>query len=279
MPARYDNRSFSAIKIHNLLKGPGLIMLFATLVPPAAPAENQADARLGRTLFLQHCAACHGPDARGNAAVAAALHTTIPDYRSERVQNLRDGDIRTVVKDGWGKMPPVPNLSSQDVQNLIAYIRTFAVGQRKQAGEEGFLLRGEELFSGRIRFKNGGPACYTCHNIRGLPFPGGGTMGPDLTRVYSRLGPQGLETALETKYFPTMAPLYHPHPLTVTERADMKAFLEAADVEPPSPDITPVVCAIAVAGFAILVAMTWFLWRDRLRGVRRKLVENARSAR
>lgn len=266
-------------KMHHLAKGASVIVLFAIFVPTTALAENQVDRRLGRTLFLQHCASCHGVDARGNAAVGAALHTTIPDYRSERVQSLRDTDIRRVVKDGWGKMPPVAGLTAQDVTDLIAYIHSFAATRSTQTTGQGNPARGGELFSGRIRFQNGGPACYTCHSIGGLPFPGGGTMGPDLTHVYSRLGPLGLQTAVATKYFPTMAPLYHPRPLTVAEQADMEAYLETANSDPSSPAVTPIIFAIAIAGLLLLVAITWFIWRDRLRGVRRKLVDHARSAR
>lgn len=74
-----------------------------------------------------------------------------------------------------------------------------------------------------------------------------------------------------------MAPLYDPHPLTVTEQADLKAFLKQASSEPPSRDITPFAGVIALFGFAVLILITWAVWRDRLRNVRRTLVERAMS--
>ena len=67
---------------------------------------------------------------------------------------------------------------------------------------------GRTLFLGTVRFKNGGPACSACHSVASLPFPRGGTMGPDLTKAYSKLGPQGLNSALETLFFPAMTPLF-----------------------------------------------------------------------
>ena len=38
--------------------------------------------------------------------------------------------------------------------------------------------RGEEVFTGRTRLRNRGPACISCHSVAGLPFPNGGTLGP-----------------------------------------------------------------------------------------------------
>ena len=70
------------------------------------------------------------------------------------------------------------------------------------------VLRGEALFIGRARFRNEAPACVSCHSIAGLSFPYGGTLGPDLTHTYTKLGQRGTETAMQTLYFPVMAPIY-----------------------------------------------------------------------
>jgi hypothetical protein len=136
--------------------------------------------------------------------------------------------------------------------------------------------QGELLFSGQIHFQNGGPACSACHSIAGLPFPHGGTLGPDLTHEYEKLGPEGTDVALKTLFFPTMAPLYDPHPLTVAEQADMKALFEEAASRPPARDITPFAGVIALFGCVGLILITWGVWRDRLQGVRRPLVAKSR---
>lgn len=86
-----------------------------------------------------------------------------------------------------------------------------------------------------------------------------------------------MNSALETLFFPTMVPLYDPHPLTVTEQADLKAFLKQASSEPPSRDITPLAGVIALFGFAVLILITWAVWRNRLPNVRRTLVARAMS--
>src|SRR5690348_11906856 len=55
---------------------------------------------------------------------------------------------------------------------------------------------GRALFVGDQPFTNGGPACIACHSVATLPFPHGGTVGPDLTHVSAKLGPEGLDYAL-----------------------------------------------------------------------------------
>lgn len=135
--------------------------------------------------------------------------------------------------------------------------------------------RGKLLFTGQIPFQNGGPPCSACHSISSLSFPNGGTLGPNLTGAYVKLGPEGMDAALETLYFPAMAPLYDPHPLTIPEQANLKEFLKQASSQPPAPDITVLVAVIALLGFIVLVLITWFVWRNRSTGVRRALLERA----
>lgn len=134
---------------------------------------------------------------------------------------------------------------------------------------------GRALFTGAVRFTNGGPACASCHTAAGVGFPGGGRMGPDLTRAYLKLGPEGLNLALETLYFPAMMPLYAYRPLTPEERRQLAAFLQNASQRPPEPS-TAAVAAIGLAGLLVLIAATAIAGRRRLRPVRRRLLERAR---
>jgi hypothetical protein len=70
-----------------------------------------------------------------------------------------------------------------------------------------------------------------------------------------------------------MTAIYDPHPLTLSERADLVAFFEQAATRPKPRLNTQIVALIGFAGFLILVGITHFLWRDRLKSVRRKMVE------
>ncbi|MGH9489958.1 MAG: hypothetical protein ACRD17_05565 [Terriglobales bacterium] len=141
----------------------------------------------------------------------------------------------------------------------------------------GSAARGRALFTGRVHFQNGGPACAECHTIAGLGFPGGGTLAPDLTGSYERVGAVGMQYAVRTLFFPAMEPIYRQHQLTLAEQADLLAFFAAAPSQPAS-DNTGKIILIAVIGCLILFALTGFFWRDRVRGVRAPLVRRAREA-
>ncbi|HKS97456.1 MAG TPA: hypothetical protein VJV74_15180 [Terriglobia bacterium] len=140
----------------------------------------------------------------------------------------------------------------------------------------GAASRGEELFAGKVRFRNGGPACVSCHAIAGIPFPNGGTLGPDLTNAYQKLGPQGIQPAMHTLFFNVMTPIYDQHPLTPLEQNDLIAFLKKSSSAPPPRGNTQIVLGISLAGCVALLVITSVVWRDRLRSVRRVLVERAR---
>ncbi len=261
------------------MKSVTIVIFLALVLSPCTLAGSQGNAPAGKAVFMDQCSICHGVDASGKTPMAKSLGVTIPDYRSKQVQSLTDPDIRRVITEGKGSMPPVGNLNEGDLTNLIAFIRSFPIEQTKQPAAQGSPKQGERLFTGMIRFRNGGLQCSTCHRVSGLPFPSGGTLGPDLTRTYSKLGSEGLDTALHTLFFPAMAPLYDPHLLTVSEQADLKAFFEEANTRPTTNDLTPVAAAIALGGFAILMFITWVVWHRRLQGVRRTLVKTATSRR
>ncbi len=139
---------------------------------------------------------------------------------------------------------------------------------------------GAELFTGRTAFQNGGPPCGSCHSFASLPFPNGGVIGPDLSGVSSMLGPEGIDIALQTLFFPTMMPLYQNRPLTPPEQASLKALFQqstpaAAGTAPPTGRDTLMLAALAVGGLVVLIAVAWLVWRGRLRGVRAPLVRSA----
>ena len=101
-------------------------MAFAALsIAPGALAGNSGNAAQGKATFQERCAVCHGADASGHTPIAKALGT-IPDYRSNTVQSLTDAQIRGVIADGKGKMPPARGVSEAQVANLIAFIRSLA---------------------------------------------------------------------------------------------------------------------------------------------------------
>ncbi len=161
---------------------------------------------------------------------------------------------------------------------LSALALQFCLAQPASTGP-GDRSAGERLFTGQRPFQNGGPACATCHSIAGIPFPNGGNMGPDLTKTYSKFGPEGADAMLQTLFFPTMMPLFQDRSLTAAEQADLKAFLAGAAALPPPPDYTLEFGVIALCGLLALLLASGIIWRKRLRGVRATLVKTAAGGR
>ena len=149
----------------------------------------------------------------------------------------------------------------------------------QSAADASAVQRGKEFFAGQRPLQNGGPACASCHSIAGLAFPNGGTLAPDLTEEYAKLGPQGIDVALETLFFPAMTPIYDTRSLTQEERSDLGAFLENASTNPPPRGITPIIVLIPIGGSIVLLGISSLVWRDRLRGVRQRLVASVRAGR
>lgn len=158
----------------------------------------------------------------------------------------------------------------------------FAISVAAQTGtpaasspQQGSPQAGRELFAGTVHLKNGGPACIGCHNIAGLGFPGGGDMGPDLTAAYAKLGPEGLNSALETLYFPAMTPLFAYRPLTPDERRNLAAYIQGVNGQ-QSETPTPAIGGVALVGLLVLIAVTGIAGRRRVRSVRKALLERVR---
>ncbi|HVC00251.1 MAG TPA: cytochrome c [Candidatus Dormibacteraeota bacterium] len=104
-----------------------LAAIFAALALPAAMfAAPKGNAAAGKEVYQAHCQMCHGPNGEGNASLAKMLHATIPPLGSKEVQALSDAQMHEVIEKGKLKMPPVKGLSSADVDNVIAFVRTLA---------------------------------------------------------------------------------------------------------------------------------------------------------
>lgn len=93
----------------------------AVTVPSLSFLEQQ-----GEVLFNASCAACHGQNAAGKEGVAPPLVHTIyrPNHHSD--QSFQRAAKLGVRQHHWrfGNMPPVNNVTVEDVQKIIAYVRT-----------------------------------------------------------------------------------------------------------------------------------------------------------
>ena len=105
----------------------------ATLCGIAGHAES-ADIEAGKALYEQRCAPCHGPDGKANTPTAKALQPPPRDHSDGAYMNALSNDhLFRVIKEGGpavGKspiMPPQFDLKDDQLQNLVAFVRTLAV--------------------------------------------------------------------------------------------------------------------------------------------------------
>ncbi len=133
--------------------------------------------------------------------------------------------------------------------------------------ETGNADTGRTLFYGTSRFVHGGAPCIACHAISGAP-GGGGTLGPDLSQVYTDFGEEEITSALSALPFPSMAPIYDARPLTPEEQADIMAFLRVSAEGEPAGGYEGFLL-FGIAGGVFGIGLSHVVWRKRLSEVRR----------
>jgi cytochrome c2 len=250
-----------------------------------APANAQADA--GKQIFQEKCTACHtvgggdlvGPDLKG---------VTTKRPRDWLEQWIAAPDAMIAKKDPTAiellhkyRDVPMPNLglSAADVTGVLAYIEAAsgaaATPATASAPEvQGNPEIGKELFTGVVRFRNGGPPCMACHSVVGIGALGGGQLGPDLTDVVTRFnGAAAVNAFLTGMPTPTMKAVWSQHPPTNEERASVVSFLGQAQVTQRPAQAIWQLAGLAGLGLVILLAVAAANWRNRLRfGVRRPMM-------
>ena len=97
----------------------GLVALFS------GPSRAQ---NAGETLFKGKCAACHGPDGKGEVPMGKKLGAK--DLGSPEVQSQSDAQLVETVTKGKNKMPAYDGkLSKEQITQLVAYVRE--LGKKK----------------------------------------------------------------------------------------------------------------------------------------------------
>jgi mono/diheme cytochrome c family protein len=83
-----------------------------------------AGAPEGKTVFDAKCQACHGPKGEGKASIAKMYGVEMHPLGSKEIQAKSDADFKKIITIGKGKMKPVSGLTDQQVEDVIAYVRT-----------------------------------------------------------------------------------------------------------------------------------------------------------
>ena len=146
--------------------------------PQESPEKFTADELAkGKRLFVTHCSRCHGILGGGGLGpgLTGGKLRYAPDFPA----------LLNVISNGLpnSAMPGAWQLWGRDVKLVAGYVHS--LGQVSTANVPGDPARGKTLFEVK-------GACTTCHIVRNQ----GGTLGPVLTDVGMRRGPDYLRKSL-----------------------------------------------------------------------------------
>ena len=94
-------------------------VMLAVLVAPAR-SDTATEA-----LYKTKCAACHGPDGKGDTAAGKKMGAH--DFASPAVQKQTGAELSKAIAKGRNKMPGYEkSLKVEQIEDLVAYIRELA---------------------------------------------------------------------------------------------------------------------------------------------------------
>lgn len=231
--------------------------------PPSTPAAPSAAS--GEEVYSTFCAACHGPEGRGDG-FAAQFGRTIPADFTRAEFKVRstpfgalpsDADLAAVIRRGAGgdgAMPSFSFLSGGDADRLVAHVKGFSARwQREQAPPDAALpprvqgdaRRGRQVYQAwgcadchGPAGKGDGPRAKALRDARGNP-----DLATDLTRPWTFKGGRddvGLARSVLTGFNGTTMPGYADKPGIETSLWDLAAFMWSLQQPLPTPETTPV---------------------------------------
>jgi mono/diheme cytochrome c family protein len=95
---------------------------------PNPLAASPVAVAAGRAHFADHCAICHANDGSGETEMGRNMYPRAPDMRSLHTQQLSDGEIFGIIKNGvrltgmpaWGSNTPADDAATWQ---LVAFVR------------------------------------------------------------------------------------------------------------------------------------------------------------
>src|SRR5215467_4522180 len=152
------------------------LALSALLCAQNNSSDTPQDVDLGARLFQTHCSYCHGLHGEGGRGA----DLTNGQYR----HGGSDAELFSTIRNGIpGSEMPAVRASDDDVRKMVAFVKKIgSAGLEEKA-------RGD-LAAGKLVYATKG--CSGCHAIGN----DGGSLGPELTDVGRRRGPEYLQESL-----------------------------------------------------------------------------------
>lgn len=97
----------------------------AAICALGAPAK--ADTAAAEVTYKSKCAMCHGADGKGQTPMGKSMKAK--DFASEDVQKMSDAELTDAITKGKAPMPAMKSLTSDQVKDLVSYVRAF--GKKK----------------------------------------------------------------------------------------------------------------------------------------------------
>lgn len=281
------------------LSGPrrGALAVLAGLLALSVGGEARSQEEAA-AFFKNNCVACHtigggrltGPDLKD--VTQSEQRDWLRSFIMDPQAKIAAGDPRALelLNEAHGVvMPTLPGVTPEMADALLDLIeKESALGVSQFKGGTVVLLpftaedldEGRNIFTGERPLANGGTNCASCHQAPGLPALGGGSLGPDLTRVSDRLGGRrGLTGWLQAPATPTMRAIFQDHPLEPEEIHALTAVFDDAATRPEQGEPSTGQTAFLVWGLgaaALMLGALEIAFRTRVRSVRGSMVESAK---
>ncbi len=265
----------------------GLLALVLAIAPGALAQDAAAE-------FKTQCMSCHtigggrlvGPDLKNvsQRKDRAWLARFIVD--PETVLASGDAYALKLKNEARGVvMANVPGMTLDRAKALLDLIEAESQLEKSQfAGmevserpftEEDVRL-GRNIFLGIQRLESGGPACVSCHSVKGIGVLAGGGLAPELSTIFGRFGGRkGLSIWLSAPPTTTMQAVFDSKPLDADQEiVPLLAYFADMAQDPPesSQASTLIFILLGLAGTGAVLMIFDALWKGRFRGVRKELV-------
>jgi len=263
-----------------------------------ATVSPRVSAQQAKDFFKQNCVACHtigggrlvGPDLKDvtKQKDRAWLEQFIRNPQAK--MDSKDPDALQLQKEANGvTMPTLPGVTPEMAKALIDYVESESAAPAGAEAGGGPAISdvpftaadvalGTQLFLGTRRLSQGGPPCISCHTLGTFTGLGGGRLGPDLTRLYERLGNRRAVGAwLSAPGTSTMRSVFGQHPLQTEEIMPLLALIEDAAKRSEPADAGSLIhfMVIGIIGTLFVLLIMGWAWGGRVRSVRRTMVRAA----
>jgi len=216
------------------------LFLFVGLNASFAGAESDAssDNSAPAATFSKRCAGCHtygkgirvGPDLKGVTDRHPRAWLLRFIRSSQSVIQSGDPVAAVLFREFNQQRMPDHDLSPERIGSLIDYLARGGpeakAPDERDAGQAtaSEIQSGRLLFFGGRHFAQGGAACSSCHSIRENGVSQGGSLGPDLTAVYSKYRDIALTSFLKKPCFLRAPESSGTNLLTPQESFELKAY-------------------------------------------------------